>query len=168
MEISLIRHGESEYNRIGLLQGRIDCNLSENGLKQTQKKAKNFDSSKFDLCFCSPLKRTRQTAQILVPNLQIIYDERIIERSLGDLENTPNSDEKQFLLNQIDSAPNNGESINDIQKRVNDFINFLKENYSDKKILVITHAGVIYAIQRVLNLNLKAVNNLEEIKILID
>lgn len=55
-----------------------------------------------------------------------------------------------------------------MQKRVNDFINFLKENYSDKRILVITYAGVIYAIQRVLNLKVKAVNNLEEIKIHID
>ncbi len=168
MDITLIRHGESEYNRIGLLQGRIDCNLSEYGIKQTQEKAKIFDCSKFDLCFCSPLKRTRQAAEILVPQLKIIYDERIIERSLGDLESTPNSDEKQFLLKQIDSAPTNGESINDIQERVNDFINFLKENYSAKKILVITHAGVIYAIQRVLNLKVNTVKNLEEIKIHID
>lgn len=168
MDITLIRHGESEYNRIGLLQGRIDCNLSEYGLKQTQEKAKTFDCSKFDLCFCSPLKRTRQTAEILVSQLKIIYDKRIIERSLGEFENTPNSDEKQFLLNKIDSTPNNGESISDMQKRINDFINFLKENYSDKRILVITHAGVIYATQRVLNLKVKAVNNLEEIKIYID
>lgn len=166
-KIVFIRHAESEYNSEGIWAGRVDCSLTDKDIESAKKLGEILDDN-FDVIYCSPLKRTRQTAQILAPQLKIIYDERIIERSLGDLENTPNSDEKQFLLNQIDSAPNNGESINDIQKRVNDFINFLKENYSDKKILVITHAGVIYAIQRVLNLKVKSVNNLEEIKMHID
>ena len=86
MKLYLLRHAESEYNRIGLLQGRIDCNLSDDGLKQTYEKAKVFDATKYDICFCSPLKRTLQTAQILAPNLKIICDDRIIERSLGDLD----------------------------------------------------------------------------------
>ena len=45
------------------------------------------------------------------------------------------------------------------------FIDFLKENYEGKKILVVTHAGVIYAFQRVLNLKVEGVNNLDIVKI---
>ena len=168
MKLYLLRHAESEYNRIGLLQGRIDCNLSDDGLKQTYEKAKVFDSAKYDICFCSPLKRTLQTAQILAPNLKIICDDRIIERSLGDWEDTPTSDEKKFLLNNIMSTPPNGESTYEITTRVKDFIDFLKENYGDKKVLVVTHAGIIYAVQVALGLEINPINNLEILEVSID
>ena len=147
MELNLLRHAESEFNKIGLLQGRIDCNLSEEGIRKTKERAKNFDSNYYDICFSSPLKRTLQTAKILVPNLKII------------------SDEKSFLLKNIEKRPPNGELITDVAKRVEDFIDFLKENYEGKKILVVTHAGVIYAFQRVLNLKVEGVNNLDIVKI---
>lgn len=161
MQLTLLRHAESVYNKKKILQGRIDCDLSDKGIKDTIDKSKNFDSSKYDICFCSPLKRTVRTAEILVPNLSIIKDSRLIERSLGDWEDTPISDEKTFLLNNINSTPPKGESILDIISRVKEFIEYLKENYSDKKILVITHAGVIYAIQIALKLEKQKIDNLE-------
>ena len=40
MELNLLRHAESEFNKIGLLQGRIDCNLSEEGIRKTKERAK--------------------------------------------------------------------------------------------------------------------------------
>lgn len=58
MELTIIRHAQSEYNKKGLLQGRIDCNLSSDGIEQTKMKAKDFDSSNYDVCFSFPLKRT--------------------------------------------------------------------------------------------------------------
>ncbi len=165
MQLTLLRHAESEYNKKGLLQGRIDCNLSEEGINQTREKAKEFNSTNYDICFTSPLKRTLLTAKILVPNLEIICDNRIIERSLGDWEDTPTSDEKKFLLNNINSTPPNGESTLEITKRVLDFIDFLKTNYNDKRVLIITHAGIVYAIQVALGIKVQPINNLEELTI---
>lgn len=165
MELTLLRHAESEYNKIGKLQGRIDCDLSEKGLEETIKVAKTFDSNNYDICFVSPLKRTLKTAQLLVSNLEIICDDRIIERSLGNWEDTPTTDEKRFLLNNVNETPPNGESTFEIVKRVKEFIEFLSENYKDKKILVVTHAGIIYALQVALNLEIKPVKNLEVLKI---
>ncbi len=165
MELTLLRHAESEYNKKGLLQGRIDCDLSAEGIEQTKKRAMNFDSSNYDVCFTSPLKRTLKTAQILVPDLEIICDDRIIERSLGDFEDTPTSDEKKFLLNNIDSTPPNGECTAEITKRVEEFIEFLKANYSDKRVLVISHAGIVYALQVSLGLEVKSIDNLETLTI---
>lgn len=69
MKITLIRHAESVYNEKRLLQGQVDCELSKKGLKETKEKSKNFPSD-FDICFCSPLKRTKQTAEILIPYLK--------------------------------------------------------------------------------------------------
>lgn len=163
MKITLVRHAESTYNEKRLLQGQIDCDLSKKGLKDTKEKAKDFPSN-FDICFCSPLKRTKQTAEILVPKLYKIYDKRIIERGLGDWENTPNTDEKQFLMHNK-TVPPNGETFEDFDSRILEFLEMVKNNYKDKKILVITHGGVIYAIYRILGLKMKVIENLEMVTI---
>lgn len=167
MELTLLRHAQSEYNKKGLLQGRIDCNLSREGIEQTKERAKSFDCSNYDVCFSSPLKRTLQTAKILVPDLEVICDDRLIERSLGDWEDTPTSDEKVFLLN-MDSTPPNGESSVEITKRIEDFIDFLKKNYADKRVLIISHAGIVYALQKTLGLEVKPIDNLATLTVNID
>ena len=163
MKITLIRHAESIYNEKKLLQGQIDCNLSQKGLTATKEKAKDFPSD-FTMCFCSPLKRTKQTAEILVPYLNKIYDKRIMERGLGDWENTPNTDEKQFLMhNKI--IPPNGETFEDFDNRISEFLKMIKNNYNHEKILIVTHGGVIYAIYRILGLKVKVIENLEVVTI---
>lgn len=163
MKINLIRHAESIYNEKKLLQGQVDCSLSKKGIKDTKEKSKDFPSN-FDICFCSPLKRTKQTAEILVPYVNKIYDERIIERGLGDWENTPTTDEKQLLMhNKI--VPPNGETFKEFDSRILEFLEMLRNNYKDKNILVITHAGVIYGIYRILGLKIKAIENLEMLTI---
>lgn len=163
MKITLIRHAESVYNEKRLLQGQVDCELSKNGIKNTKEKSKNFPSD-FDICFCSPLKRTKQTAKILVPYLNKIYDKRITERGLGDWENILNTDEKQFLIhNKI--VPPNGETCEEFDSRILDFLMMIKNNYHNEKILIVTHGGVIYAIQRILGLKIRTIENLEMVTV---
>ncbi|MDE5831292.1 MAG: histidine phosphatase family protein [Clostridia bacterium] len=159
MKITVIRHAETTYNAKGLFQGQIECELTEKGLKDTIEKAKDFPKD-FDVCFCSPLTRTKRTAEILVPNLDIICDERIIETGLGDWEGTSNTEEKQALLRQKQIPPN-GETFEEIDSRIIGFMQMLKSNYTGKNILVVTHAGVIYAMLRVLGLKAKKPENLE-------
>ena len=53
----------------------------------------------------------------------------------------------------------------EILSRVQEFIDFLREKYHDKRILVITHAGIIYALQVALGLDIKPIDNLEELTI---
>lgn len=165
MELTLLRHAESEYNNLGLFQGRLNSGLSKHGIKETMERAKDFDSSLFDVCFSSPLMRTLQTTEILVPDLPYLCDERLIERNLGDWQNTPITREKLYFLNQLYQTPPNGESIDSIMNRVQNFMDFLDEHYSDKRILVITHSGIISAIQMILGLETKEVDNLETFKV---
>lgn len=165
MELTILRHAESEFNHLGVFQGRLNCSLSKDGIMQTREKVKNFDSSLYDICFSSPLIRTLQTSRILVPDLPIVCDNRIIERNLGDWQNTPITVEKLNFLNQFHLTPPNGESMQEILSRVQEFIDFLREKYYDKRILVITHAGIIYALQVALDLDIKPIDNLEELTI---
>lgn len=165
MELTFLRHAESEFNHLGIFQGRLNCNLSQKGINETIEKAKDFDSSIFDVCFSSPLIRTLQTTRILVPYLPTICDERIIERNLGDWQNTPITEEKLYLLNRMHQTPPNGESTQELIDRVQDFIDYLKANFFDKKVLVITHSGIIHATQMLLGLEVTQIDNLETLTV---
>lgn len=149
MKVSFIRHGRSVYNEKGLFQGQANCPLSQEGVEETILKAKDF-SDDFDICFCSPLDRTRKTAQILVPDIEIIYDERLMERGLGEFENMPITDEKLLFLK--DKVPEGGETFAELDHRVQSFLEMLKQQYSSKKVLVVTHGGILHALYRVLKL----------------
>ena len=63
MEIYIIRHGETRWNKERKLQGRADIPLDENGIALAQKTGVGMRDIPFDLCFSSPLLRARQTAQ---------------------------------------------------------------------------------------------------------
>lgn len=163
MKLTIIRHAESVYNEKGLFQGQVDCELSKRGIEQTKQKSKGFPTD-FDICFCSTLKRTKQTAEILVPYLNIIYDKRLIERGMGEWENTPVNDEKRFLLNN-NEVPSSIETIKELDKRVLEFLDMVRKQYNKQNILVITHGGIIHSIHRVLVLKTKDISNLEMITI---
>ena len=98
------------------------------------------------MVFSSPLIRAYHTAQIISDN-NILKDDRIIERSNGDLEGRLKSD----IIDNIDfNDPNeiryNIENIIDFRNRINNFFDDITTNYKDKNVLVVTHAGVgIYA-----------------------
>ena len=86
-KLYVVRHGKTDWNVKGLLQGSIDTELNEDGILQAKELAKNIDLSKIDICVCSPLKRAKQTANILVEDkVKIIYDNLLVERNFGDYE----------------------------------------------------------------------------------
>ena len=136
--LTLIRHAKTEFNNKRLFQGQLDISLSESGINETIEKSKNFPQD-FDVCFCSPLKRTKQTAEILVPYLNLNFDDRIKERNMGDWQGTIITDERLEQL-QNKAVPPNGEEETDIDKRVAEFLEMVNENYKDKNVLVVTHA----------------------------
>ena len=85
MKIYVLRHGETSWNRQRLLQGRSDVELNENGRKLAKETAEGMADIPFDLVFTSPLKRAKETAEIVLNgrDIPIVEDERIIEISFG-------------------------------------------------------------------------------------
>lgn len=80
--IYIVRHGETDWNKEGKLQGHTDTELNDTGRKQALILKDKLQNIHFDKVFVSPLKRTRQTAEIITKSPQII-DSRIIERNNG-------------------------------------------------------------------------------------
>ena len=88
MKIYLMRHGETEWNKIGKFQGQVDTPLAKEGILQAQKTAEGMKEIPFDCIFSSPLKRAYMTAQIIRGDREIplIRDNRLKEMSFGIYE----------------------------------------------------------------------------------
>ena len=83
--IYIVRHGQTNLNVEGRYGGRIDTPLNKEGIAQAKKLKEKFKNIKLDIVITSPLIRTIQTANEITSK-EKITDERIIERSNGDLE----------------------------------------------------------------------------------
>lgn len=90
MDIYLLRHGETDWNRARRLQGRTDIPLNENGRVQMQRAARMLESldARISRIFCSPLGRARESAGIVAdrlgyPQENIVTEEMLIERCFG-------------------------------------------------------------------------------------
>ena len=145
MKLYLVRHGQTDYNLLNKFAGgKIDVPLNEKGLnqaKETKEILKNYD---IDLIICSPMKRTRQTAEIINEDrhIEIIFDERLRERDLGELENKFHSEvNRDNHWNYYYDNPYDLESIKSVEERTFSFINDIKEKYNNRKILVVGHSG---------------------------
>lgn len=144
--IYIIRHGQTDWNVEGRYAGRIDIPLNNKGIEQAKEIKEKLKNVKFDKVFSSPLARAYNTAKIICNN-EIIKDNRIIERSNGDLEGKL----KTEIMIKIDfnnpcEKIYNIESIIDFRARIKDFFDEITNDYKGQNILVVTHAGVgIYA-----------------------
>ena len=150
MEVYLMRHGETVWNAKGIIQGRSNNRLSKNGKEQVEKQASKLKDIDFDYIFASPLMRTMQTANIVnkYHGKKIIKDSRIIEIDQGVFVKRKKStltDEEKLRLKNRDSKSGleNFAMVND---RVNNFIDYLKTNFTNETILIVTHRGIAEAI----------------------
>lgn len=89
----IMRHGKTEWNARHKLQGRTDIPLNDEGRKMAEKACEKYKNINIDICYCSPLIRAVETAEILLKNrnIPIIKDERLAEMSFGEYEGIENS-----------------------------------------------------------------------------
>ena len=155
--IYVVRHGHTDWNNKKITMGRKDISLNELGVEEAYNTSKLLEKIDFDLIICSPLIRARQTADIINKNRnnQIVFDERILERSMGDLEGKHYTDDNSQIWDiNINANGNNIETMEDFKSRVYDFLIEIENKYSDKNILLVTHGGVSALINCYFNDNL--------------
>lgn len=146
MRIYLMRHGETVWNKVGIIQGRSKNRLSSDGKQQVELQAKKYKDVNFDFIISSPLVRTIQTSNIMnqFHGVKIFRDNRIIEVGQGIYtgrhKNTMSDDDWKNYNNRPDGYEM--EPYEDIVLRTKAFVEDLKSNYYDKAILVVTHRWV--------------------------
>ena len=151
MKLYVVRHGQTDWNTEGRIQGRTDIVLNQTGIEQANEVRNKIDELEIDFIISSPLTRTKQTAEIINKNksVEIKFDDRLKERNFGAFEGLIRKqlDKYEDLFDyNLNKSIENGESIQDVFKRVHGFLEELNEKYEDKKILLVTHGGVSRAI----------------------
>lgn len=150
-EFVLIRHGETEWNASGRLQGSIDVPLSDRGIEQANMVADELRNTSWDVIISSPQQRAFQTAIIIVRELglderEIVTDPELRERSYGLAEGLTIAEREERFP---DGAWPESESDNELNARVAAALYDLHETSSGKKIMIVAHGGWIRAALRV-------------------
>lgn len=152
LEIYLVRHGECQGNREDLFRGRHDFSLNENGIRQAECLRDRLNNHDFKAIFTSPLKRAKQTAEILSNNkIKIIEENDFTNISLGEWENTPKKivQEKYPDLWQLwQTKPERlkfpgMETLAKVQDRSFRALKRIIENYGEGKIAIVSHRAVL-------------------------
>ena len=147
MKIQLIRHCETEWNRLERCQGISDLELNNNGVNQSIFLKDFYSDKHVDLIFSSDLKRTMQTALEINKNLKsdIIQNEKLREMDQGDFEGLSFSYIRKNFASQLlewRSNPKkfripNGETLGEVQERALDFMENLFIQYKSHKNIII-------------------------------
>ena len=164
MQITLVRHGQTDYNNAKILQGVSNIPLNDTGRKQATTLKQRLKDTNFDICFSSPLIRAMETAMILVGDrVEIIRDNRLIERNLGQLEGKDVSlyNSKKYWDYNFNSNDLDVESIQTIFKRCEEFLSYISEKYKDKSVLVVSHGAVTRALYHIISNTSKNSNMLK-------
>jgi broad specificity phosphatase PhoE len=151
----LIRHGETEYNRRQILQGRrIDCGLNETGRRQAEALARRLAAVPFDAAYASTLLRAVETAEILLAGRDLPVERLadLDEMSWGIYEGQPYSDALGQKLaemygrwdrGEFDYRVEQGESIHDVEARARRAVAHIVARHPGRTVLVVTHGRLL-------------------------
>jgi len=150
MRLIVVQHGETEWNKLELLQGHTDIPLNENGQRQAAILGQHLQSEPISIAFSSDLQRAVQTASAILkyhPSVNLEKTVLLRERTYGIYEGRYNDEwrkavENSGLLSHL-FRPEHGETILDVQKRALSFYDSLFQRFSSETILVVVHGGVL-------------------------
>ena len=145
MKIYAIRHGQTKLNVQGIINGGLDDELTDEGVKQAEAAAHLLPRS-IKHMYVSSLGRAKQTAAILNAEraLPISYSDDLREVDFGELNGTPFLKEQQekHVNFTYDWRPS-GENFDDVKTRIIRALKQIKMNSNDSEALIVAHGGTI-------------------------
>ena len=169
-EIILIRHGETEWNLSGRWQGHADSALSPRGVAQAQALGERMQGEEVDVVYVSDLERALHTSRLVgnPSGWQPLPMPALRERDLGVLEGLTTDEMREsqpkafqsFMEDGPNYQPPGGESFQQFFDRCSLAIDTLANEHPGKKIVAVTHGGVLGAVfRKVLKISLGAERN---------
>lgn len=145
MEIFIIRHGQTELNKKGIINGHIGDVLTKEGIEQAKNAALSLPKS-IKHIYSSSLERARQTAEIIneTLNVPLTFHDELKEVNFGILNGTPYLDEYKERHKNLDYdwGPS-GESFKDFKTRTLNILKIIRGEHKDREVLIVAHGGTI-------------------------
>ena len=146
IEIILVRHGETEWNRREIFRGRADIELSETGARQAELLAKYLSQAGIAAIYSSPLKRALKTAEAIASyhGLEVKTTSGLIDFDYGKWQGLPHQEVKEryrklyaeWLKNPHRVKIPVGESLNDVTRRALGIVDRVRRQHEGTVVLV--------------------------------
>ena len=156
--LTIIRHGETEWNRAGIQQGHLDSPLTRRGLAQAEALAGHLQGLRFDAIYSSDLGRALSTANIIAARINLKPTARtcLRERNLGIMQGLTIEEFQArypdeyagFSSGDPDYAFPEGESVVQRHERIIGCLKSIARVHPAQDILVVAHGGVLYSVIR--------------------
>lgn len=151
VEITYFVHGTTFDNEAEISSGWKDVDISPKGVEQSIALKDQVKEKKFDIVFCSDLKRAVHSAELSFKDkYQIISDPRLRECNYGDFNGKSSKIVEPIQENHVSEKFPNGESYEDVKARIADFLNMLKNDYESKHIAIVAHKAPQLALDVIL------------------
>jgi broad specificity phosphatase PhoE len=145
----LIRHGQTEWNRVERFRGRADLDLDDTGIRQAEAAAERLPRWEIAALYSSPLRRALMTAQILASQLELAVQplEGLIDIDFGDWQGLSAKEAaaqdgqlfRQWLERPQEVRFPHGENLQDVRQRITATIDSLVENHSEQTVALVSH-----------------------------
>jgi len=152
LEITLVRHGETDWNVAEVFRGRADVELNETGIRQAELLGEYLGGVKIDAVYSSPLKRALKTAEVIADyqTLEVNMVWGLIDFDYGEWQGLSHQEVKDRygeLYAEWLSRPEQvrmpaGESLEDVRKRATVVINDIMERYYEGRVVLVSHRVV--------------------------
>ncbi|MFF2014345.1 histidine phosphatase family protein [Paenibacillus sp. NPDC058177] len=148
MLLGLVRHGLTDWNAAGRIQGQSDIPLNDEGKMQAVMLGERLlqEPYRWDYCITSSLSRAAETGSIVAEKLGIPLleaDGRIRERAYGQVEGLTSAEREERWGKEWNTLELGQEKDAQLQARALDFMEDISARYPDKNILVISHGGFL-------------------------
>lgn len=149
----IMRHGRTDWNEVYKLQGSVDIPLNDSGRSMAIEAGEKYKDMHIDVCYCSPLSRARETAELVLKgrDVPIIEDSRLREMSFGVCEGVENVFEHPEIpayklfkdpINYV--APEGAETFEELYERTGEFMREVikPELMKGRDILIVGHGAM--------------------------
>jgi len=140
VKITYFVHGTTTDNQNHISSGWKDVDLSDLGIQQSLDLKDQTKHLHFDVIFCSDLLRSVRSAELTWKGqYEIVQDPRLRECNYGDFNGKPSEIVEPIQEKSISTPFPNGESYENVKKRIQEFLDSVKEKYDDKHIAIVAH-----------------------------
>ena len=153
MTLLFLRHGQTDWNARGLVQGRTDIPLNETGRAQARERAAELvpHQPPVEIIYASPLLRAKETAEIIQQALGVPlrFDDRLMEMCFGKLEGVPRTQlaggsvfGHWAALGEAEFLRQGAETAYALYERAGDFLDEIGARHAGQCVLVVAHGCV--------------------------